>query len=619
MPNILIGYNGKFEPFSYEELLKPIAYATEQQEAYEKAYDDLGDTADAVGASLDPNDPGSQKALAIYNTYNSKLNAARDQLLEKGFKDPNTRQNLMDVKRAYNNGMQKVSSAISARQSDLKRIQDDLVKNPNMVHSSVSPIDAYLDGTAKGIVSANLDDVRKRTIEGAKMASERYFRGPEAQQLFGFIDLYEAQGYDKDEALLAASEYKVPVLDENGNAIMDKDGNIMTRPLFPEISAMMQNIRNSSYYDAFDDYGKYRFDNTLAEGVLSGLGYKEKHNYNKITGIGGGSSGGSGSYTIPTNPYPPEQPALYPGTAVPMSLSQQIEDAPDHIAENYEKYSKPIEISNQNMSNPWSGKVSMWGSDGTLRQQKTFLDIAHNQYKKDGMPEEHWKYVEKQLKNEYAKALKTIGEVASYYNISPTKGGYIPITRGQYDDRIKQLKNSYNKLDTQVYSMPWHKEAINEVIDRQEILYKNDRQERLDRKNKETADSSKQSYANIFEIAGYDNKTGKIRRGERLTVSDYQKAYEKGNVHIYMPPYGIYDIESDGTVYPVMILTIKGKKYAIRAADVNRTVFENYNAAVSAYKRGDTDALRLYMAKMTNSAPYIEGYKNTNTEKLYSE
>lgn len=283
MPNILINYNAKFNPLSYEELMKPIAYATEQQSAYEQAYEKMYDTADAIASQLSDDDVNS---LSIYNNYNAKLQEAGKQLMEKGFNDPNVKKMLQDARRDFNNGMLKVGSAVEQRNKDLAARQNLMLAHPNIKVSPVGSVDEYLSKSNKPMTSVDLNTQYTKGINAGKGITSRMYSSPEFRNGMMLIKHGLASPNEVMNMLKGLT-----VTDENGN-ITDFNSEFQTAINSLMISSGMDNLSKED---------QNAVTSSIMDGIIAGMIYDEKWSGIPSSGRSGGGGSRTSSPSAPIN------------------------------------------------------------------------------------------------------------------------------------------------------------------------------------------------------------------------------------------------------------------------------------------------------------------------------
>lgn len=263
MGNSFITNTARYQPFSYEELVKPIEHIQQLHDQTDQFYQATGMQAQNIATSLGDDNP---IAMEMYNTFNTALNAASDDLLKNGYNPSTTKKLMEDARNSYITNMLPISKAITSRQEDAKRALEFQKAHPNSVFSSLSNVDAYLQGTNKPLGMVNMDDVYKKAMEAAKAISERtYTNGTTKSNVAGYIATYMQQGFTPEQAMQAAYN----ATDEKGN------------PLFPEFAVATANILNSTDYNTLDASGQSKVMSALSNGFNAGIMRKLDIDYHK--------------------------------------------------------------------------------------------------------------------------------------------------------------------------------------------------------------------------------------------------------------------------------------------------------------------------------------------------
>lgn len=255
MPRTLV-INGKFNPFSYDELVKPLRAATEQHQQVEAAYGELGAAAD-LWADIAMNEKDSE-AAAMYSKYSDDLRKQADNLALYGL-NGNSRRELFNMKRRYASEIQPIENAYNARVEDIKLQRELSAKDPSLLwnsSASSASIDSYLHGNRPDYYSVSGDDMYKRAAAGAKAISDRYFSTEEGRAFNGaYFDMIQRQGIDPVTAM----------------AVLRNTG------AFPEFNSLVESLKEGSNYDKLDEQGKSKIDSRILEGINVGMGFEEKH------------------------------------------------------------------------------------------------------------------------------------------------------------------------------------------------------------------------------------------------------------------------------------------------------------------------------------------------------
>lgn len=155
MASIVLTNNAKFTPYTFDEMLKPLAMATQEQRAIEEGISELGSKADLM--RMYANEEPNSKVASMYNTYANDLDKQAEALAKSGL-NPASRKGLLDLKRRYSSEITPIETAVTRRRQLAEeqrkaRAQDDsilfdvdarelsldnLISNPELSYTSVS-------------------------------------------------------------------------------------------------------------------------------------------------------------------------------------------------------------------------------------------------------------------------------------------------------------------------------------------------------------------------------------------------------------------------------------------------------------------------------------------------
>lgn len=146
MPKFLVTSGSYFEPYTYDQLSKPVIQTVEAHNASQDVYDQLSMETSALGRYITDN-PGDAEAKRMYDSYLSRLNSLQDNLWNNGY-NASTRRDLAAARAGYANNISRLQAAITARQERSKEFWDTRHKNPELVTSAdpgLSGLDNYLN------------------------------------------------------------------------------------------------------------------------------------------------------------------------------------------------------------------------------------------------------------------------------------------------------------------------------------------------------------------------------------------------------------------------------------------------------------------------------------------
>lgn len=146
MSRYVVTSNSYFEPFSYDEMVKPIAQMTEAQNAAQEAYDQLSMGTEALRNYISYDGADDAEARAMYNNYMAQLQTLQNNLWDRGF-NTSTRRDLAAARSAYSRDITRLASAVEARQQRSDAYWKAKHDNPDMVMGAdpgAAGLDYYL-------------------------------------------------------------------------------------------------------------------------------------------------------------------------------------------------------------------------------------------------------------------------------------------------------------------------------------------------------------------------------------------------------------------------------------------------------------------------------------------
>lgn len=135
-----------FQPFSYDELIKPILMQQEAHGAAQDTYDQLAMETSALENYISQNEDDAQ-ARRLYDNYMTKLQTLQDNLWKNGV-TAQTRRDLHAARNAYASDITRLAKAVENRQARSKEYWDIRHNNPDMVMGAdpgLSGLDYYLN------------------------------------------------------------------------------------------------------------------------------------------------------------------------------------------------------------------------------------------------------------------------------------------------------------------------------------------------------------------------------------------------------------------------------------------------------------------------------------------
>lgn len=273
MAATILNVGSKFNPLSFDEMVKPYLMYKQEADKTEAAINDYTEKGDVIGSLIDPN--RDTEASALYNQFNEAAQLAITNFYNNGY-TPDVKKSLLNLRKNYATNMSKIQAAYTAREKE-RAMQNELkAKDPTMMFSrdaNYESLDSYLMGKQPTFNSVSGDYLYKLGLQAGKSASTRQDLTVEARKVLEntYWQLKELQGFTDSQAL----EYM-------------KD----TNPIF---NSIVSNIRNGSNIDSLNPNDQEKANSAILNGILSGLVGEQKVDYKPVINVN--VDGGSG--------YPP--------------------------------------------------------------------------------------------------------------------------------------------------------------------------------------------------------------------------------------------------------------------------------------------------------------------------
>lgn len=273
MAATILNVGSKFNPLSFDEMVKPYLMYKQEADKTEAAINDYTEKGDVIGSLIDPN--RDREASALYNQFNEAAQSAITNFYNNGY-TPDVKKSLLNLRQNYATNMSKIQAAYTAREKE-RAMQNELkAKDPTMMFSrdaNYESLDSYLMGKQPTFNSVSGDYLYKLGLQAGKSASTRQDLTVDARKALEntYWQLKEQQGFTDSQAL----EYM-------------KD----TNPIF---NSIVSNIRNGSNIDSLNPNDQEKANSAILNGILSGLVGEQKIDYKPVINVN--VDGGSG--------YPP--------------------------------------------------------------------------------------------------------------------------------------------------------------------------------------------------------------------------------------------------------------------------------------------------------------------------
>lgn len=242
-----IRITSKFRPFSFDELLKPMAI---YKEAYDKAEEDYNSLAVQTEQWRDiANQTKSPEAYAMFNKYATDLQTATENF-SKGMTLQNKGQ-LLAMKRRYASDILPIAKASEA----MKEANEFRMKmGPDAIFEvgEYNSLDKFLHGKTANNKYVSRDALTKRTAAMTEAAMASAMKDPEFQKTLGnqywMLTQHTGGSYEDLKAAIA--------------------NNAQAQNRFAEIKAQ---VMKDAGYDRYDTIGKQAIEDAINTGLYAGL------------------------------------------------------------------------------------------------------------------------------------------------------------------------------------------------------------------------------------------------------------------------------------------------------------------------------------------------------------
>ena len=226
--------DSSFNPFSFKEMVQPLAIYKEAYEQAENAYNDLTDKADTF-KYLSEKMPEDSKARQIYEGYANELHAQAKDLMQHGLTMGN-RRGLTNLKQRYRGEIGQLVEADTAMKQEQALRRTMNAKDASMLYATDNlNIDQFLNGATPNLYNISGTDLYTRAVAAGKAASSRVYGAGDAGKTLGgyYRDYVKKMGYTPEQLRsfgdqiandFAAQVSVLPELQQAAQQILDANG-----------------------------------------------------------------------------------------------------------------------------------------------------------------------------------------------------------------------------------------------------------------------------------------------------------------------------------------------------------------------------------------------------------
>ena len=252
MANFAYTATKSFTPFTFEQMLKPMAMYTEEYNTIQDSLGELATKADMFSKLA--TDPETQ---AMYKKYSNDLAAQAESLAKQGL-TPASRQGLINMKKRYASEITPIEQAYTKREELVKEQRKLKADNPSIMFDtdfSTVSLNDIINNPAISYSSVSGDDLYKKGKEAAIASSARVMDVvPALRDQYWKI----RQGYGAEAANeFLLNQESIPELKQAIDRIVSQSGvskNNLSRAIDYTISGVMSGLSYDEKYQANRGY-----------------------------------------------------------------------------------------------------------------------------------------------------------------------------------------------------------------------------------------------------------------------------------------------------------------------------------------------------------------------------
>ena len=262
---IVLTNNAKFNPYTFDEMLKPLAMAADAYNAVQSGIEELGAKADLMKKYA--NEVPDSKTANMYNSYAKDLEKQASMLAKYGL-TPASRQGLLNMKRRYSSEVVPIETAVARREALAKEQRDALLKDPSLmfdVDYSKTQLDYLLDNPNATYNPISGNELTKRAAQMVNNLAKVVQGNPKYQSILGgqYFQQMTQEGYtpaqimqtilNDDNAPAELKQIAETVFNEAGLSkysedIQDRARGFINSGLYEGIGATKYDVMNNRGY-----------------------------------------------------------------------------------------------------------------------------------------------------------------------------------------------------------------------------------------------------------------------------------------------------------------------------------------------------------------------------------
>lgn len=258
--SIVLTNSAKFNPYTFDEMLKPLAMAAEAYNTVQSGIEELGAKADLM--KMYANEVPDSKTADMYNSYAKDLEKQASMLAKHGL-TPTSRQGLLNMKRRYNSEIVPIETAVSKKEALTKEQRDALINDPSLMFDidySKTQLDYLLDNPNATYTPISGNELTKRAAQMARNFAKVIQNNPKYQSIPELKGQYFQQmiqsGYTPAQIMstILNSENAPAELKQIANTVFEEAG---LNKYSKDIQDRARGFINSGLYEAI---GETKYD-----------------------------------------------------------------------------------------------------------------------------------------------------------------------------------------------------------------------------------------------------------------------------------------------------------------------------------------------------------------------
>lgn len=182
---IVLTNNAKFNPYTFDEMLKPLAMAADAYNTVQSGIEELRAKADLM--KMYANEVPDSKVANMYNSYAKDLEKQASMLAKHGL-TPASRQGLLNMKRRYSSEVVPIEAAVARREALTKEQREAILKDPSLMFDidySKTQLDYLLDNPNATYNPISGNELTKRAAQMASNFAKVVQGNPKYQSILG--------------------------------------------------------------------------------------------------------------------------------------------------------------------------------------------------------------------------------------------------------------------------------------------------------------------------------------------------------------------------------------------------------------------------------------------------